>query len=130
MPLSPADKRSMVAAIRTCLANFSPPMVISKQSPDGCEWIGNIPVPYGSTKKIVPGMYFASVVTRKDSVNFYFFPLYNHEEDFIPLIPALIKSLKGKTCFIFKKPEQIIPEELEALVRKGVRAWKKNGYLQ
>ena len=92
--------------------------------------MGNKPVPYGSTKKIVPGMYFSSAVARKDMVSFYYFPLYYHEKDFKDTIPTMIKCLKGKTCFNFKKPEQVNTKELNALLKKGVQAWKKNGYMK
>jgi hypothetical protein len=86
-------------------------------------------VPYGYDKKIVPGMYFSSFVARKDMVSFYFFPMYMQAE-FKDLIPIMIKTLKGKTCFNIKKPEQIDEKELAALLKKGVAAWKKMGYMK
>lgn len=104
-------------------------MVVSKESRDAMELIGNTPVPYGSTKKIVPGMYFCSFVARKDMVSFYFFPLY-HDTSFVEAIPTLRKTLKGKTCFNIKKADQLDEKELAALLKKGVSAWKKAGYVK
>jgi hypothetical protein len=40
-------------------------MVCSKDTSDTYEIIGNKPVPYGSTKKMVAGMYFSSVVVER-----------------------------------------------------------------
>lgn len=107
-----------------------PPMVVSKDKKDVYEIMGNKAVPYGSKKTIVPGMYFSSVVARKDMVSFYFFPLYYQEKTFEKTIPTLIKCLKGKTCFNFKKPEQLNEKELAAMLKKGMLAWKKNGYMK
>lgn len=105
-------------------------MVASKDKEGVYELMGNKPVPYGSKKLMVPGMYFCSVVARKDMISFYFFPIYYHEKDFIDLIPTMAKCLKGKTCFNIKKPEQVNAKELGALLKKGVAAWKKQGYMR
>ena len=105
-------------------------MVVSKDKEGVFELMGNKPVPYGSKKVMVPGLYFSSVVIRKDMISFYFFPIYYHTNDFIGLIPSMSKYLKGKTCFNFKKPEQVNVKELDALFKKGVVAWKKSGYMK
>lgn len=130
MPLSPEVRKDIFEKIRSALEKQAPPMVVSKERVDVFELSGNKPVPYGSKKEIVPGMYFSSVVARKDMVSFYFFPLYYHEDDFKDLIPTMIKCLKGKTCFNFKKSEQVDEKELNALLKKGIKAWKKNGYMK
>ena len=129
MPLSPESKNEIVLKLKAALNKCAPPMVIARQSENGMELMGNKPVPYGYDKKIVPGMYFSSLVVRKDMVSFYFFPMYMNEE-FKELIPTMIKTLKGKTCFNFKKPEQVNEKELAALLKKGVAAWKKQGYMK
>lgn len=105
-------------------------MVVSKDTADTFELIGNKAVPYGSKKTIVPGMYFSSVVARKDMVSFYFFPMYYNENAFRELFPTMSKCLKGKTCFNFKKADQVIEKELVALLQKGVAAWKGQGYMK
>src|SRR3979409_2384106 len=106
MPITPADKKIIFDKLKSALEKQAPPMVACKNKEHVFELMGNKPVPYGSKKTIVPGMYFSSVVSRKDSVSFYFFPIYYHTKDFIDLIPTMAKCLKGKTCFNIKKPEQ------------------------
>ncbi len=130
MPLTVEDRQAIFDSIRAVLQKQSPPMVVSKDKAGVFELMGNKPVPYGSKKTIVPGMYFSSVVARKDMISFYFFPIYYHTDDFIDLIPTLAKCLKGKTCFNFKKPEQVHVKELNALLKKGAEAWKKLGYMK
>ncbi len=104
-------------------------MVHKKGPASAYELIGNKSVPYGYKKVIVPGMFFASVVQRKDSVVFYFFPCYMNP-GFKQVAPSLHKYLKGKTCFHFKKKEQVNEKELAALLKKGLEAWKKLGYMK
>lgn len=130
MPLTSEVRKEIFEKIRSALQKQSPPMAVAKDNENVFELMGNKPVPYGSKKQIVPGMYFSSVVARKDMVSFYFFPIYFHTDDFINLIPTMSKCLKGKTCFNIKKPEQVNEKELNALLKKGVQAWKKMGYMK
>ena len=130
MPLTPEARTIIFNKIKTALEKCTPPMVYKKGSADAYELMGNKPVPYGHKKTTVPGMYFSSVVARKDMISFYFFPIYYHTDDFIDLIPTMAKCLKGKTCFNIKKTEQVNAKELTALLKKGVQAWKKLGYMK
>ncbi len=129
MPLKDEDRDLIFSKIKKVLEKCAPPMVVSKNSETVYELIGNVAVPYGSKKVMVPGMYFSSALPRKNMISFYFFPMYYNENDYINLIPLSKKYLKGKTCFNFIKPEQVIEKELSALLKKGIEAWKKNGYL-
>ncbi len=129
MPLTNETRSAVFNIIKEGLSKYSPPMLISKDKEGVFELMGNKPVPYGSKKIMVPGMYFSSVVARKDMISFYFFPIYYHASDFIDLIPTMKKHLKGKTCFNFKKLEQVNEKELINLLKRGVKAWKTLGYL-
>ncbi len=130
MALSEEVKNNIFSKLKKALEDCCPPMVIVKQSDMGMELMGNKPVPYGYSKKMVPGMYFSSAVVRKDMISFYFFPIYGNVEAFSGLAPTLFKSLKGKTCFNFKKAEQVDEKELAALLNKGVEVWIKMGYMK
>jgi hypothetical protein len=130
MPFKPETRKAIFDKLKSSLRKQCPPMVCSKDKPDCYEVIGNKPVPYGSTKKIVPGTYFASAVARKDMVSYYFMPIYYDKKDFVDVAPSLIKSLKGKACFNFKKVEQVDEKEIDAMLMKGVQAWKKLGYMK
>ena len=128
MALKPEIREAILEILKRSLKKLCPPMVCTKETSVSIEIIGNTPVPYGSTKKIVPGMYFASAVARKDMVSFYFMPVYYHRADYVDIAPTLLRSLKGKACFNFKKLEQLETKELDQLLKKGVSAWKKLGY--
>ncbi len=129
MAISDETRKKIVAKIKKCLLKNAPEMVTSKgENPLEFEMIGNKEVPYGHDKKLIPGMFFAGVAQRKDSVAFHFFPCYMNDE-LKESIPTLYKHLKGKTCFHFKKEEEINEKELHELIQKGANAWKKAGYM-
>ena len=130
MPLKPEVRKNIFNKLKASLKKQCPPMVCAKDTPDSYEIIGNKPVPYGSTKKMIPGMYFSSTVARKDFVSFYFLPAYSGKKDFVRIAPTVMKCLKGKTCFNFKKEEQVVEKELDALLKKGLEVWKKQGYVK
>lgn len=130
MALQTDERTKIFRKLKNILKSQCPPMVCAKDTDDACEVIGNTPAPYGSTKKIIPGMYFASAVARKDMVSFYFFPLYSNPKEFAKIAPTAMKQLKGKTCFNFKKKEQVVEGEMKALLSQGVKIWKKMGYVK
>src|SRR5882672_10973051 len=125
MPITEETRILIFSKLKKNLEKFTPPMVETSGSAyHNYELIGNKPVPYGYNKKIIPGMFFASIAHRKDSVTFHFFPCYINAQ-LKEVAPSLYKCLKGKTCFHFKKEEQVNEKELNALLKKGVGAWKK-----
>lgn len=130
MPITDNTRKQIFDKLKRNLEKFAPPMVAKSASTHHTfELIGNKPVPYGYDKKIIPGMYFASIAHRKDSVAFYFFPSYMNT-GLKEVAPTLYKCLKGKTCFHFKKEEQVNEEELNTLLKVGMKAWEKAGYMK
>ena len=130
MPLKPETRKKIFDTLKASLQKQCPPMVCSKDEPDCYEIMGNKAMPYGSKKKIVPGMYFSSAVARKDMVSFYLFPVYYRSKEFAGMAPTAMKCLKGKTCFNFKKEEQVIEKELDGLLNRGAQIWKTLGYMK
>jgi hypothetical protein len=129
MALTPELKKELFERIKAVLRKHAPPMIVAKDKEDVFELMGNKPVVYGSKKQQAPGMYFCSVIVNKTMISLHFFPIYFHSDDFIKLIPAMSKCLKGKTCFNIQKPGQVNEKELNALLKKGIEVWKKLGYM-
>src|SRR2546425_11784245 len=112
MPLTPETRKEIFNKVKVAMEKCCPPLVNTKNTDTAFEIIGNTPVPYGSRKQIIDGMFFATVVNRKDMVSFHFFPIYMNKKAYESKAPTLLKSLKGKACFNFKKPEQVDEKEL------------------
>jgi hypothetical protein len=130
MPITEEAREAIFSKLKKTLKKYSPPMVAKgDRTSYSYELMGNKPIPYGYDKKIIPGMFFASIAHRKDSVTFHFFPSYMSAE-MSKVAPSLYKCLKGKTCFHFKKPDQVDENELNALLKAGVKAWEKAGYMK
>ena len=130
MPITALTRAAIFETLAKALGKCSPPMAsLLDEKKQTILLMGNKPVPYGYDKKIIPGMYFASVAQRSDSVAFYFFPIYYKTTEFKKVSPSLMKCLKGKTCFHFRKEDQVNEKELDALLKLGVKAWKAEGYL-
>ena len=79
--------------------------------------------------KRVDGVYFAAVVIKKNSVNFYFFPIYTHREEFDDLPDELGRCLKGKSCFHFKKDDDVLFDQVAQAVKKGKTVYKAAGWI-
>jgi hypothetical protein len=130
MPITPEAKERILSLLKKVMNENCPPLVKKKESKDGIEVIGNVPTPYGYKKEIVPGMYFASALIRRDNVSFYFFCCYTHPEEFKTIAPTVMKCLDGKSCFHFKKEEQAVEKELRAMFKKGIAVYKKQGWVK
>lgn len=70
-------------------------------------------------------LFVAAVQTKKTYVSYHLMPVYAIPELAKAVSPALKKRMQGKSCFNFKtvEPEQV--EELAALTKKGIAAFKK-----
>ncbi len=141
MPVTLETKQKIFESLKKVMRKFSPPLANKKlqaysptptegEADSSYELIGNIETTYGSKKEIVPGMYFASTMIRKDSVVFYFFPTYLNEKEFKSIAPLTYKCLKGKTCFHFKKEADVNEKELNDMIKLGIVAYKKQGWIK
>ena len=130
MPITAETKSKILSLLKKVMEENCPPLVEKRSSNEGIELIGNVPTPYGSRKEIVPGMYFASALIRKDNVSFYFFPCYTAPKEFEKIAPTAMKYLDGKTCFHFKKEEQVVEKEIRSMFKKGIEFYKKQGWVK
>jgi len=86
---------------------------------------------------VVPGAYggkpveidVASLIRQKDYVGFYFMPVNMQPALKKKLAPALVATLKGKTCFHIKKLTPDLFENVEAALNAGVQLYKDRGWL-
>ena len=70
--------------------------------------------------------YFVGIIIQKSYVGFYFMPPYS-EQGFMDSFSELLnKQLKGKSCFYFKKIEEVSPE-IDDLLKKGYQLYKEKG---
>lgn len=120
-------KEEIQKGLITILSNQIPPLRIRKNNDEVFEVCGTREAMQGRQK--VDGFYFASVVPKPKDIRLYYFPIYTHPEQFKDLSPTLRKMLKGKSCFHLKNLDQILLEEIEKMIQKGISLYLKDELL-
>ena len=85
----------------------------------------------------IPGAYggkptkicMASLVAQKGYVGFYFMPVYMNDALKAKLSPALLKLLKGKTCFHVKKLDATLLADTAAALTLGTKCYRERGWV-
>jgi hypothetical protein len=71
----------------------------------------------------------ASAILQKDFVGFYLMCIYTNEAMKEKLSPALLKLLKGKTCFHIGKLDDNLRKDIEAALRLGTHTYHDRGWV-
>ena len=69
-------------------------------------------------------MYFAGLIQQKDSVGFYFFPVYSCDDVKAKLPPELLKHLDGKACFHFRQLTPELKKNVQEALKIGLKAYR------
>ena len=69
--------------------------------------------------------YIAGVIQQKNYVSFYFSPIYSHPDFFKNISIDLKKFLKGKSCFNINKITPQLLEEIEDILKLGIKKYKE-----
>lgn len=59
---------------------------------------------------------FAAAQLRKSYAALHVYGVYVHPDLLLPRDPALLKRMQGKSCFNFKSEDQVLHEEIKALL--------------
>ncbi|MDP8994986.1 MAG: DUF1801 domain-containing protein [Pseudomonadota bacterium] len=73
--------------------------------------------------------WLCGVEVKKNYVSAHLIPVYAHPELLDGASEALRKRMQGKSCFNFKKMDEELVAELEALVDRGVARFEAEGKL-
>ncbi|MGF1924121.1 MAG: DUF1801 domain-containing protein [Bacteroidia bacterium] len=74
-------------------------------------------------------VYFAGIAIRKDYVGFYYMPVYAEPEMKAIFHPALLKLLKGKSCFHIKKLDDPLLQQISEALAAGFNLYKQKGWV-
>jgi len=77
------------------------------------------------SKKFKKNLFFGSAQIKKNYVSFYLMPVYMFPELLDMISPELKKRMQGKSCFNFNKVDEVLFEELAALVGQGFERLKE-----
>lgn len=85
-----------------------------------------IPGAYGGTPVEVA---VASVILQKGYVGFYYMPVYMQPEVRKKISPALMKLLKGKSCFYVKELTPEVREGIAGALKIGEECFRGRGWI-
>jgi hypothetical protein len=108
--------------IRKLLIPYGTKMQVRVNNPDNYQLVIVKDIELAGRK--YPECYFSGVQIHKTMVSFYFFPYYTHADHFVIPEP-LLKNLKGKNCFNFKKLNTVQEAAIAELLKKGFALYGK-----
>ena len=71
----------------------------------------------------------SAAILQKEYVGFYMMCIHMHEGAKKKIPPALLKLLKGKTCFHLKQLDDGLRRDIEAALEVGTKSYKDRGWL-
>jgi hypothetical protein len=71
----------------------------------------------------------AAVILQKGYVGFYLMCIYMNGQAKKEISPALLRLLKGKSCFHVKKLDDGLKKDIEAALVMGTKAYRERGWL-
>lgn len=74
-------------------------------------------------------IYFAGLKIMTSSVTLHFMLIYTNPEVKELLHPDLLKLLKGKSCFHFKKLDEVMMEHVSHALDVGYKTYKQNEWV-
>lgn len=73
--------------------------------------------------------WLGGVEVKKAYVSAHLIPVYAHPDMLEALSPELRKRMQGKSCFNFKRIDETLLAEMQALVDRGVKQFEADGRL-
>ena len=83
----------------------------------------------GYSEKYKRDIYFGGVEIKKNYVSFHLMPAYVNPKLLSNLSPELKKRMQGKSCFNFKKADELLFKELSVLTKNAFDFFKREGMI-
>ena len=74
-------------------------------------------------------LFFGAVQINKNYVSYHLMPVYMYPDLLEGVSPGLMKHMQGKSCFNFKKMDEPLFQELDALTQRSVERMYSEGFL-
>jgi hypothetical protein len=128
-----ASLESVYAEVKEILARYAPPFKLCDMGVRN-KLSAQLVVP---NPVAIPGAYggkpvnvqMAAVILQKGYVGFYSMCIYMDGKGKKDISPALMKLLKGKSCFYIKKLDEGLKKDIEASLVVGTKAYRERGWL-
>ena len=74
-------------------------------------------------------LFFSSAQIKKNYVSFYLMPVYVFPDLLADLPASLLKRMQGKSCFNFRRLEEVPRADLQDIIRRGYERYQQEGLL-
>lgn len=113
--------------LRGALAAFAPPYAVTLDRPGRFELWSQKEIEFaGKTRSET---FFAGLIFQSNYVGLYYMPIYVDPGLGKKLSPALLKLLKGKSCFHVKALDEGLYQEVAGALKVGHQAYKERGWV-
>jgi hypothetical protein len=124
-------KTDFVEIFQTIRASLQPYAVMGFDNRENSEttydlWSNKNVVIEGHEKNEV---FFASVVIGEGHVEFNFMPAYIGSDHKSVIDPALLKMLKGESCFYINELDEMLLSQIESALAEGFKIYKEKGWV-
>jgi len=118
-----ADLEPVFAELASRYRAHTADLVTKQDSPTDLTFVGPHPGPRGRE------VWVGGVQRRKRYVSVHVMPVYVNPELLDTISPRLRRRMQGKSCFNFTQLDPELFDELEALLERGLLAWREDGLL-
>ncbi|MFN8356855.1 MAG: hypothetical protein U0Y10_20540 [Spirosomataceae bacterium] len=124
---TPEELLAIFRAVKPLLQRYEPPLTAHADVEGNYDlWSHKEVIAFGQKRS---EMYFASLVVKSNYVGFYFMPIYAEPDQKNLLDPALLKLLKGKTCFHLQHIDATLLTHIESALAVGFRQYQERGWV-
>lgn len=121
------DLNDIFSHLREKLKKYSPPLQTRFDDEGRFElWSVKELVIEGRKRRDV---FFASLIIQKGYVGFYFMPVYIEDDKKRLFDPALLKLLKGKSCFHIRQLDEGLLQQVESALVVGFQLYQERGWV-
>lgn len=129
----PSSLQSVFDSLRSLMTRHVPPFsAASGQIRNKADFHLVVPKPVA-----IPGAYggkpypiaMASIILQSGYVGFYYMPIYMEKGTRAKLSPALLKLLKGKSCFYVKSLDSSLESDIASALVFGESCFRAKGWL-
>ncbi len=121
------ELKTLFDSLKPLLQKYNPPLAPKTDNDTTYDLWSFRPVEIEGRRK--KEIFFAALIIQKAYVGFYFMPVYAEPEMKKIFAPALLKLLKGKSCFHVKSLTPALCRQIESALAAGFALYRERGWV-
>jgi hypothetical protein len=121
------ERREIFDAVRPLMARYAPPLTVTSDFDARYELTSVADVEIAGRRK--DSVYFGGLIIQSSYVGLYFMPVYADAALADVFDPALLKLLKGKSCFHLRRLDDELLGHVDDALERGFELYRERGWL-